>query len=287
MLDCDIFVEESVAQTGADVQTVTSTLSLVQIWDLISGTNDTRPYDQHFRAAAVAALEERCGGGPLRILDLGGGAGNPSIGLAEYGHSIDLVDNDPDMCVAAIERSRHLESGIRVVRQDWREYLAGARLANAKYDAILFFGNALAYQDSWPDQPLPIAHPLDLLVPTLKSCREILAPSGCLFIEAGLEPAAREASSYLRVAETPQSIETTSVWRVDCDPGTHSRSIDTLIVRRPVAARSPVLGRVAFQGWLLTKEELLDAARLGDLDAEHEHTQFRDLFTAVVLRRRD
>src|ERR1035438_4944996 len=57
----------------------------------MSGTCDTQPYDRAFLATIARALAERCGSGPLRILDLGGGAGNPSVGLAEYGHRGDLV----------------------------------------------------------------------------------------------------------------------------------------------------------------------------------------------------
>ena len=131
MLDCGSVIEESMSQVGLGVHPKASALSLVQIWDLISGTCDTQPYDRAFLATIARALAERCGSGPLRILDLGGGAGNPSVGLAEYGHSVDLVDVDHNMCAVAVERSRHVQSTLRVVHQDWREYLASAQIGRA------------------------------------------------------------------------------------------------------------------------------------------------------------
>jgi hypothetical protein len=209
--------------------------------------------------------------------------GNPSIGLAELGHHVDFVDADPNMCSGAAQRSAHVQQNIRIVCQDLREYLAAVRSADIRYDAILCLGNALGYQDSWPDRPVPDAQPLAFVLPTLSACREVLSRSGCLLIEAGLEPTTQAVSSYVRVVETPRSVDTASVWRVDCDPETHTRSIDTLIVQQPVSEEPVILGQVMFAGWLLTKAQLLEAARLGDLDVKQDNAQFRELFPAVVF----
>ena len=99
-------------------------MSVADIWDFISGTDDSYPADEQLALAVLQESKARLGSRPLRILDLGGGAGNPSIALAARGHRVTLVDNDEALLSAAIRRSAQAMVQLDIVRADWREYLS-------------------------------------------------------------------------------------------------------------------------------------------------------------------
>jgi len=64
-------------------------MTLLEIWDMISGTSDESPFKHEFTESVLALLRAEMGRTePLRILDVGAGSGNPSIGLAMSGHQI-------------------------------------------------------------------------------------------------------------------------------------------------------------------------------------------------------
>lgn len=56
--------------------------------------------------AVWAALEPILGGGPLRVLDVGGGTGGFAVPLAQRGHTVTVVDPSPD-ALALLARRAH------------------------------------------------------------------------------------------------------------------------------------------------------------------------------------
>src|SRR5207249_637689 len=101
---------------------------VLDVWDFISGTSDECPYDPTFAANVRNLISAEMGSLKRRILDLGGGSGNPSIALALDGHQVDLVDLDDQFTNAARRRSRQMNATVDVITSDWRRFLHGPGL---------------------------------------------------------------------------------------------------------------------------------------------------------------
>jgi len=57
-------------------------------------------------SAVWAALEPILGGGPLRVLDVGGGTGGFAVPLAQRGHTVTVVDPSPDALALLARRAQ-------------------------------------------------------------------------------------------------------------------------------------------------------------------------------------
>jgi SAM-dependent methyltransferase len=266
-------------------------MTVLEMWDFISGTGDERPYDKNFAEAILALLRVQCGEGPLNILDLGGGAGNPSIALALAGHHVTLIDSDAELLNAARRRSERAKASFKTELLDWREYLADPGRDTSKYDAILFLGNALAYQDTWPDRT-PLQRPsLSSLSDTLRLCFDGLAGRGIVVIESSLEPERDRSWAYVRFYP-PRPDNTVdfchlgdfSVWNISCDPEKGTRVVDTRIVSPSSPSIAEVKGRIVFSGTLLGQLRLSLAADKAGLKASFDLQPLRLLFSVALLR---
>jgi SAM-dependent methyltransferase len=262
------------------------TSSVLTIWDFISGTSDERPFNEAYAEKVLGLLRTSCPGAP-RVLDLGGGAGNPSIALTRAGCNVTLIDKDEQLLGAARERSRSAGVELRCELEDWRDFLVRQIDEAARYDAVLFLGNALGYQDSWPDKDVPRRRPADSIAPTLDLCRRVLAPGGVVVVEAPFEPVSESRDVYVRfhppLAEGG-ALSTTSVWVVSYDEEGASREVDTMIVVPAEGGVSRVKERVKFSGWLLTRARLGEAAEAAGLRAEFDPPPFRSMFEVALLR---
>jgi len=269
-------------QAGADV-TFSAALSVRQIWDVISGTSDAHAADEDLVKAVLDEATARLDPRQLRILDLGGGAGNPGIGLAASGHDVTIVDNDASLLEAA--RTRAQTGALRAVETDWREFLRDAGGKGAQFDAILCLGNALAYQDSWPDRELPDRPTVDCLRDTVAACKRVLAPGGFVLIEVALEPDRRTRWQYVRQLHTaqPSGRPRSSVWIVDCDPRSGRRAVDTIILEESRGALADIDGRIEFVGHLVTSDTMSKLAQASEMHAEQLRTWPRSFLEAFVL----
>jgi SAM-dependent methyltransferase len=275
---------------GTGVEKPTYGMSVLDIWDFISGTSDDRPYDQSFASALLALLKEQCGERALRILDLGGGAGNPAIGLALAGHRVTLVDNDASLVSAARRRGNRTKDHLTITQCDWRDFLERCSSEGDYYDAILFLGNALAYQDTWPDRMTKNGSNFTKLANTLALCKKTLTSRGVVVIESSFEPNRDSPWEYVRfhpLAATPGPSCTGrefSIWIVSCDPGQLVRIVDTIVVVPTSLADAQVKGRISFRGTLLTQGAITEAARHIGLSSSFEARQARPIFSIALLR---
>jgi SAM-dependent methyltransferase len=275
---------------GTGIENSMYWMSVLDIWDFISGTGDDRPYDQNFTTTLLALLTEQCGEGALRVLDLGGGAGNPAVGMALAGHHVTLVDNDAALVSAARRRGNHAQDHLIIAQCDWRDFLERISREQHQYDAILFLGNALAYQDTWPDRTTGHRSTPRSLANTLVLCKKALTPRGVIVIESSFEPDRDSPWEYVRFHPVPATSGPAvtwrefSIWIVSCDPRQSVRIVDTIVVEPTSLSNAPIKGRISFRGTLLTQSAITEAARQIGLSSSFEAGQARPIFSIALLR---
>ncbi len=168
---------------------------------------------------------------------------------------------------------------------DWKDYLKKAVAAGDLYDGILFLGNSLAYQDSWPDRAIPpICRGSDSVISTIQECRKIIQEDGMLLLETYLESEVGDSqpTAYTRYyhRSAPFKLsnqrECGSVWNVEIDPATGTRIVDTFLMSGNNG--QPVDGHIRFSGHLLTPSLMATLAREArftyDLDASWSRRAF-------------
>jgi SAM-dependent methyltransferase len=261
-------------------------LSLLEIWDFISGTNEESPYDRDFANRVDTLISNEMGPSKLRILDMGGGSGNPSIGLAHHGHRVEIVDVDSAFVSAARRRIKRLGVDLKSTLGDWRGFLS-KHAGKEPYDVIICLGNALAYQDSWPDKPLPSGDPAQVLLTATRLCKEALRPGGLLLLELAIEEDERALRPYIRfhpALDSSPIASSRSIWFVECKPDAGSRKVDTCVVSATsTAGICELRGRVVFNGWLFTRSLLMKVLHKAGMIAKHER-RLRPMFDIIVLR---
>jgi SAM-dependent methyltransferase len=266
---------------------VTEETSILSVWDFISGTSDERPFDEAYADKVFELLKTICPSRTPRVLDLGGGAGNPSIALARAGCRVTIVDSDAELLGAAERRSRTASADLRCELEDWLDFLVRAVDVGAGYDAIMFLGNSLGYQDSWPDRGLPKRRMSDSIAPTFDLCRKVLAPGGVIVVESPFEQESKRPAVYIRFHPPLADggvLGKTSVWVVNCDGKGSARKVDTMVVVPDEGGVSRVQERIEFSGWLITRERLREAADEAGMHAEFYLNPLRPLFDVAVLR---
>ena len=166
-------------------------------------------------------------GGPLRVLDAGGGTGGFAVPLAELGHSVTVVDPSPDS-LAALER-RAAESGTSAAVHAVQGDLAGlADVVAAGSVDLLLCHSVLEVVDD------PAA--------ALASVARALRPGGMASILAANRVAAvlaRVAAG--RLAEARRLLDDPSGWAGEGDPLSRRFSVDELSALVVEAGLSPRL----------------------------------------------
>lgn len=102
---------------------------------------------------------------PLRVLDLGGGTGGLAVAIAELGHSVTVVDPNPDALAALVRRAADAGVGERVTPVQGDTETLGELHPGADVDLVCCHG-VLEYVDD------PYA--------SLQSIAAVLAPGGYL-----------------------------------------------------------------------------------------------------------
>lgn len=266
---------------------MTEETSVLSVWDFISGTSEEQPFDEAYADKVFELLKTTCPTRTPRVLDLGGGAGNPSIALARAGCRVTVVDNDAELLGAAERRSRAAGADLRCVLEDWRDFLIRAVDGGVSYDVVMFLGNALGYQDSWPDKDVPKRSVSDSIIPTLDLCRRVLAPRGVVIVESPFEQEFERPAAYIRFHPPLADggvLCKTSVWIVNCDGEGSARKVDTMVVVPGEGGVSRVQERIEFSGWLITRERLREAAQEACMRVEFDLNPFRLLFEVAVFR---
>jgi len=126
-------------------------------------------------------------GNPIhKILDLGAGAGNPSIGLAKAGYEIVAVDKDPDMATY-FNTNANIESvKIPFVFRDWTALLIpnhGNEITPSSFDIVICRGNSFIYAGTW--ETLDFIKPAvrATLALCMKNIYAALRPGGFFYID--------------------------------------------------------------------------------------------------------
>ena len=85
----------------------------------------------------LSAEVERQGGGPLTVLDVGGGTGGFAVPLAEAGHTVTVVDSSPDALAALIRRAADAGVAGRVTAVQGDGDRLAAVVPSASVDLVL------------------------------------------------------------------------------------------------------------------------------------------------------
>jgi S-adenosylmethionine-dependent methyltransferase len=109
------------------------------------------------------ALEPVLAGGPLDVLDIGGGTGGFAVRVAELGHRVTVVDPSPDALAALARRAREVGVEVAGVQGDVSALLDVAAPGSA--DVVLCHGVLEVVED-------PVA--------ATATIREVLRPGGTL-----------------------------------------------------------------------------------------------------------
>jgi S-adenosylmethionine-dependent methyltransferase len=102
-------------------------------------------------------LRQHLGDPPQRLVDVGGGAGNQSVPLAQVGHEVTILDPSPAMLERAAKRLEAVDpaTAARVELVEAAGEDAPAALGGATFDAVLCHG-VLMYLD----EPEPLVNSL-------------------------------------------------------------------------------------------------------------------------------
>jgi SAM-dependent methyltransferase len=117
-------------------------------------------------------VQERLGNGPFEVMDLGGGLGFLAAELALKGHSLKVVDNNPDLLEMChwIGRRCGIEDRFSPELGDFHDVVYTD--VKERYDVISYFGSLLyAGRDQTPD--------------IIRASMQMLKPGGLLLIHEG------------------------------------------------------------------------------------------------------
>jgi SAM-dependent methyltransferase len=263
------------------------------VWDLVSGVSDANPTDSRWTRAIARLVGSTLPDGPRRpwrVLDLGAGPGNPAIGLAALGHTVVAVDLDPWMAERCDRRAGVAGVSIDTHHTDWRGLAAGDLLAlsgGQPFDLICCLGNALAYQDSWPDQEVPCSLSSADLGVRFRAWSGALARGAVILLEVAIEPSTATRREYQRTFTGLSGLDgepLRSVWNVSVSPR-GQRAVDTHLLRDAANRRTETVARVVYRGHALTHELIADGAKRVGVTALAVPDPLRQLpLTTYILR---
>lgn len=223
----------------------------IRVWDILSGTSILKPWDEELVESLLKFLPSK----KAKILDLGGGLGNPSLGLAKYGFNVTMVDLDADFITEVQKRKAKWDLKVEIVHSSIEEYLKDCDI---RYDLVLILGNALGYQDSWPNNEVNPQWREQRITATLRMSKNVLNENGVLLVETKIEKldTGQLKTKYTRKVFAPFKLELTgtesSEWTVECNSVIGSRKIFTRILSPKRNDRQEM--EILYSGYLITKE---------------------------------
>ena len=264
-------------------------MSVLEIWDALSGTSAPNPFSAAFAMELSDLLGQYCPNRALSILDLGAGSGNPAIGLALRGHNVKAIDIDRDMVQACRQRAKSAQVKMTVIHGDWLQLVHGATTMFSKTDkadCILCLGNALGYQDSWPTHDPAPALDTSRLSTIFRKWSELLTADGIIVLEIPDEPTEPLPLSYVRRFNgfdcESHNPRLRSIWVVTLSQD-NVRSVDTMVTQC-VDGVDIVLARIKFKGHVLTPSLVSEACSDGFFSLAGPYSIRPPLQTFVLMR---
>lgn len=265
-------------------------------WMTVHDDWPSKPYSEALLEGLLnlfASLQKSQGLNISKILDLGAGAGNPSIGLAEKGFSVLAVESDFEMLTAL--RSYALGTcgaSLEIAACDWirtSSYTNTVARIRAPFDLGICRGNTLIYAASWGQTTVRPNEARRKIQAALNNVFRILRPGGVFYVDITPRVEYGCAAHYESIGLRHEREETIFLyWLATYDHRRQVRTVDAYRIFHPKSSHG--IRRILthkFVSYHMTHLELVEMAQAAGFDLLQEYADVpgEEIYDVFLFRK--